>query len=93
MFAYAHNKVEKLSGQLLLDVVNCLPGFLKRCHLDCLKQVGLDLNQPGFNSLRKFIVNELSIMTSEDAKPFLYRMKRKSLEALHLAHCVLDRSA
>ena len=44
VFAYAHDEIEKLSGQLLLDVANRLPGVLKRRYLDYLKQVGLDLN-------------------------------------------------
>ena len=70
VFAYAHDEVEKLSGQLLLDVANCLPGVLKRRYLNYLKQVGLDLNRSGFDSFRKFIVNELSIMTSEYAQTF-----------------------
>ena len=29
VFAYAHNEIEKLSGQLLLDVANRLPGVSK----------------------------------------------------------------
>ena len=36
VFAYAHDEVEKLSGQLLMNVVNCLPGVLKRRYLDYL---------------------------------------------------------
>ena len=70
VFAYAHDEIEKLSGQLLLDVANRFPGVLKRRYLDYLKQIGLDLNRPGFDSLRKFIVNELSIMMSEYAQTF-----------------------
>ena len=35
VFAYAHDEVEKLSSQLLLDVANRLPGVLKRWYLDC----------------------------------------------------------
>ena len=70
MFAYAHDEVEKLAGQLLLDVANRLPGVRKRRYLDYLKQVGLHLNQPGFDSLRKFVANELSIITSEYAQTF-----------------------
>ena len=34
VFAYAHDEAEKLSGQLLLDVANRLPGVLKRRYLD-----------------------------------------------------------
>ena len=63
VFAYAHDEVEKLSGQLLVDVANRLPGVLKRRYLDYLKKSGLDLNRPGFESLRKFVVEELSTMT------------------------------
>ena len=36
VFAYAHDEVEKLSGQLLLDVAYRLPGVLKRRYLDYL---------------------------------------------------------
>ena len=43
VFAYAHDEIENLSGQLL-DVANRLPGVLKRRYLDYLKQIGLDLN-------------------------------------------------
>ena len=35
--AYVHDEVKKSSGQLLLDVVNRLPGVLKRRYLDYLK--------------------------------------------------------
>ena len=65
VFAYAHDEMEKLSGQLLMDVANCLPDVLKRRYLDYLKKSGLDLNRSAFESLRKFIVEELSIMTSD----------------------------
>ena len=34
VFAYAHDEVEKLSRQLLMDVANRLPGVLKRQYLD-----------------------------------------------------------
>ena len=70
VFAYAHDEVEKLSGQLLLDVAKRPPRVFKRRYLDYLKQVVLDLNRPGFDSLRTFIMNELSIMTSEYAQTF-----------------------
>ena len=74
VFAYAHNEIEKLSGQLLLDVANRLPGVLKRRYLDCLNHLGLDLNKPGFDSLRNFVGHELKIMTSEYAQ---FQAKRK----------------
>ena len=70
MFACAYDEVEKLSGQLLLDVANCLPCVLKRHYLDYLKQVGLDLNKPRLGSLHKFVMNELIIMTSEYVQTF-----------------------
>ena len=51
VFAYAHDEMEKLSGQLLLDVANRPPGVLKRRYLDCLSQEGVSLNKPGFELL------------------------------------------
>jgi len=51
-------------------VANRLPIVLKRRYLDCLAQNGLDLNRPGFDSLRDFIVHELSVMTSVYAQTF-----------------------
>ena len=78
VFAYAHNEVEKFSGQLLMNVANRLPGVLKRRYLDYLKKSGFDLNRYGFESLRKFVVEELSIMTSDCAQTFLNRMIKKS---------------
>ena len=70
VFAYAHYEAEKLSGQLQLDVANRLPGVLKRCYLDYLSQRGLSLNNPGFESLRRFVVHELGVMTSDYAQTF-----------------------
>ena len=70
IFAYAHDEVEKLPGQLLLDVANRLPGVLKRRYLDCLEQRRLNLNRPGFESLRKFVVRKLNVMTSDYAQTF-----------------------
>ena len=78
VFAYTHDEVEKLSGQLLQDVANRLPGVLKRWYLDCLDQRGLNLNRPGFESLRNFVVRELNVMTSIMVKHFLKLTKRKS---------------
>ena len=49
VFAYAHDEVGKLSGQLLLDVARRLPGVLKRRYLDYLAQMKLNLNRPGFD--------------------------------------------
>ena len=79
VFAYAHNEIEKLSGQLLLDVANRLPGLLKRQYLDYLDHLGLDLNKPGFDSLRNFVGHELKIMTSEYAQTF-FKQNEKSGE-------------
>ena len=79
VFAYAHNEIKKLSGQLLLDVANRLPGVLKRRYLDYLNHLGLDLNKPGFDSLRNFAGHELKIMTSEYAQRF-FKENEKSGE-------------
>ena len=70
MFAYAHDEVGKLSGQLLMDVANRLPGVLKRRYLDYLSQHGFDLNCPGFDSLHKFAAHELHLMSSDYAQTF-----------------------
>ena len=80
VFAYVHDEIKKSSGQLLLNVANRLPGVLKRHYLDYLRQVGLDLNRPGFGSLHKFVVNELSIMTSEYAQTFFKLNKKKKFK-------------
>ena len=81
VFAYAHNEIKKLlvSGQLLLDVANRLPGVLKRRYLDYLDHLGLDLNKPGFNSLHNFVGHELKIMTFEYAQTF-FKQNKKSGE-------------
>ena len=50
VFAYAHDEVEKLSGQLLLDTASRLPNILKRRYLDYLDKMQLNLSQPGFES-------------------------------------------
>ena len=67
VFAYAHDEYERLSGQLLLDVANRLPGTLKRRYLDYLSRLNLDLNRPSFESLREFIQHELSVVSSDYA--------------------------
>ena len=59
-----------MSGQLLVDVANRLPGVLKRRYLDHRSHKRLDLNRPGFDSLREFIAHELSVMTSDYAQSF-----------------------
>ena len=62
--ADAHDEMEKLSGQLLLDTASRLPS------VDYLAKLGFDLNHPRFDSLRKLIVHYLSVMTSEYAQTF-----------------------
>ena len=60
IFAMAHDEVEKLSGQLFLDTASRLPHVLKQRYLDYyLNKKGLDLNRPGFESLRDFVGNEI----------------------------------
>jgi len=54
----------------LLDVASRLPDLLKRRYLDFLAQMKLDLNRSGFESLRKFNVHELSVMSSDYAQTF-----------------------
>ena len=70
VFAYAHDEVEKLSGQLLIDTANCLPSLLKRQYLDYLNKRNLNLNSPGFDPLRDFVVHELNTMTLDYAQAF-----------------------
>ena len=70
VYAYAHDEVQKLSGQLLLDTANRLPNFLKRRYLDYLSAIGADLNRPGFDALRGFVTHELSVSTSDYAQTF-----------------------
>ena len=77
VYAYAHDEIGKLSGQLLMDVANRLPGVLKRRYLDFLSRKGLNLNRPGFDSLRQFVVHELNVMRSEYAQTFFKDEKDK----------------
>ena len=70
VFAYAHAAYSKLSGQLLLDTANRLPSALKRRYLDFLNKNGMSLNQPSFESLRKFVVHEINVTTSYYAQAF-----------------------
>ena len=69
-YAYAHDKLKKLSKQLTLDTVNRLPNFLKRCYLDYLTKIESDLNRPGFEALRAFVAHKLSVSTSDYAQAF-----------------------
>ena len=84
VFAYGHNQVEKLSGQLLLNTANRLPANPKRRYLDELDKSLLDLNQPsseGFELLRKFVAHEIKLMTSDYAQAlFKTEEKDKSRE-------------
>ena len=82
VFAYGHNQVEKLSGQLLLDTANRLPANLKRRYLDKLDKSLLDLNQPsfeGFELLRKFVVHEIKLMTSDYAQALIETEEKDEL--------------
>ena len=77
VFAHAHNEVEKLSGQLMLDTANRLPGTLKRRYLDYLDKMRIDLNQPSFESLRSFVVHEIQVRTSDYAQAFFKSDERE----------------
>ena len=70
VYAHAHDELDKLSRQLMLDTANRLPGVLKRRYLGYLVKKSISLNQPGFESLREFVVHELNIMTSDYGKSF-----------------------
>ena len=76
-------EIDKLSGQLLLDVANRLPVLLKSnvtlvwlYLMDYLTKIGSDLNRPKFDTLRKFVAVELSVSTSDYAQTF-YRSAEK----------------
>ena len=68
VYAHAHDELDKVSGQLMLDTANRL---LKRRYLDYLDEKSINLNQPGCESLREFVVHELNLMTSDYAQSFL----------------------
>ena len=70
VFAYPHDEYNKLFGQLLLDTANHLSSALKRRYLDFLDKNGISLNQPSFESLRKFVVHEINVTTSDYAQAF-----------------------
>ena len=67
VFAYAHNETAKLSGQPFFDTANRLP---QSRYLDYLDKLLLDMSQPGFDSIRDFVVHEIKIMTSDCAPTF-----------------------
>ena len=54
----------------MLDTANRLPSALKRWYLDFLDKNGIGLNQPSFESLRKFVVHEINVTTSDYAQAF-----------------------
>ena len=70
VYAHAHDELDKLSGQFMLDTANRLHGVLKRRYHDYLDKKNINLNQPGFESLREFAVHELNLMTSDYAQSF-----------------------
>ena len=70
IFAMAHDEVEKLSGQLFVDTASRLPHVLKQRYLDYLNKKGLDLNDPGFESIRDFVGNEIKTKASDCAQAF-----------------------
>ena len=90
VFAYAHDEVNKLSGQLLLDTASRLPNILTRRYLDYLDKRHLNLSEPGFDSLREFVVHEISMMTSEYAQDFLSRTKRMAPARLQPAQKTIE---
>ena len=79
VYAYAHDEYEKLSGQLLLDTANRLPNVLKRRYLDYLDKNNISLNQPSFESLRKSVVHEIKMTTSDYAQAFFKSDERDKL--------------
>ena len=89
VFTYAHDKVENLSGQLLMDTACRLPGTSKRRYLDYLDKSRFDLNHPKFESLRNFVVHELGVMTSDYAQVFFKNDERdKSREIFSARNAV-----
>ena len=70
VYAYAHDKYHKLSGQLLLNTANRLRNLLKRRYFDYLHRKSFDLNSITFDSLREFAVQEIKMSTSYYAQTF-----------------------
>ena len=68
IFVFAHDEVEKLSGQLLLVTASPFPNTLKLRYLNYLNKKEFDLSRPGFDSLRDFVVNEIKTMSSDYAQ-------------------------
>ena len=69
-FSYPLYEPAKLSGQLLLDTAGRLPIILKRRYFSHLDKLGLDMSQPRFESLRKFIVQKITMMACEYGPAF-----------------------
>ena len=81
-FAYAHDEVPKLSGQLLLDTASRLPNLLKWRYLDFLDKKRVNMSHPGFESLRDFVVHEIEMITSGYAQAFFMEEKEGSREPI-----------
>ena len=60
VFAFALDKLGKLSRQLLLDTTSRLLIILKCRYLDYCDKSRLDMSQLEFESVRKFIVHEIA---------------------------------
>ena len=56
-----------------------LPRTLKRRYLDYLSKSEFDLNYPGFDFLRRFVVDELSVMRSDCVQTFFRSNEKESL--------------
>ena len=55
---------------LLIGYQVLLKAPKRRCSIDYLTRLNLDLNHPGFDSLREFVSHELSVMPSDYAQMF-----------------------
>ena len=86
VFAYALDEYNKLSGQLLLDTANRSPSALKRRYLDFLDKNGISLNQPSFESLRKFVVHEINVTTSDYALAFFKSEDKEKSREPQIGH-------
>ena len=80
-----HDEVENLSGNYswMLPIASqvCLNDDI----LIIFKKLSFDLNCPGFKSLRKFVVEEPSIMTSDYAQTF-FKSNDKKLRESRIGH-------
>ena len=81
VFAYAYDEIDKLSGQLLLNVANRLPVLLKRRYLEYLTKIGSNFNRPKFDTLLNFVAGELSISTSDYAQTFFKSEEKEGWRA------------